>query len=473
MLEVKKHYDLLSTKIEKLKSKNPYFHKEIERFYKFNIPENSIVLEIGCGIGDLLASVNPSIGFGIDFSENLIKIAKKRHPKPNLKFFVMAAEEINFEQKFDFIIISGLLQELEDIQEFLLKLHQIITPQTRIIINEYSYLWRPIIKLLNFLRLKTPEKIQNWLTLADIENLLFLSDFEVIKKDYRLLIPLYIPLVSNFINHFLAKLPVIRRFCLMEYLIAKQHNIIKDKKELDKYTCSIIVPCRNEKGNIESIVKRIPNLGSHTEIIFVEGNSTDGTLEEIKRVMKEYNDRDIKLILQGEGIGKGDAVRKGFDKATGEVLMILDADITVAPEDLTKFYYALVSGKGEFINGSRLVYSMEKGAMKALNVIGNKFFSLMFTWLLEQRFKDTLCGTKVLFKRDYEKIVKGRKFFGDFDPFGDFDLIFGASKLNLKIVELPVRYKERIYGTTNISRFKHGWLLLQMCFLAFIKLKLN
>jgi len=190
-------------------------------------------------------------------------------------------------------------------------------------------------------------------------------------------------------------------------------------------------------------------------------------------MIEKYPDKKITLIHQGNGTGKGDAVRKGFATARGDVLMILDADLTVPPEDLPKFMNAITSGKGEFINGTRLVYPMEKGAMRVLNLIANKMFSLGFTWLLEQRFRDTLCGTKVIFKKDYDKIVAGRKFFGDFDPFGDFDLIFGASKLNLKIVEIPISYKERIYGSTNISRFRHGWLLLKMWFVALFKLKLN
>jgi glycosyltransferase involved in cell wall biosynthesis len=236
---------------------------------------------------------------------------------------------------------------------------------------------------------------------------------------------------------------------------------------------TVVIPCRNERGNIESAVRRTPRMGRETDIVFVDGSSTDGTPAEIERVIAAHPEWRITLLHQGSGTGKGDAVRKGFAAATGDVLMILDADLTVPPEDLPKFYRALASGKGEFINGTRLVYPMERQAMRTLNLLGNKFFSLAFTWLLEQRFRDTLCGTKVLFRRDYEKIAANRAYFGDFDPFGDFDLIFGASKLNLRIVEVPVRYRERTYGVTNIRRFSHGWLLLRMCVLAFYKLKLN
>jgi glycosyltransferase involved in cell wall biosynthesis len=235
-------------------------------------------------------------------------------------------------------------------------------------------------------------------------------------------------------------------------------------------SCSVIIPCRNEKGNIEDAVQRTPDMGKHTELIFVEGNSQDGTLEECERVKQQYPHKDITVLVQ-DGKGKGDAVRKGFSQAKNDVLMILDADLTVPPEDLPKFFEAILSGKGEFINGSRLVYQMEKEAMRFLNLLGNKFFSRAFTYLLEQRIRDTLCGTKVLWREDYDKILAGREYFGDFDPFGDFDLLFGASKLNLKIIEIPIRYRERTYGSTQISRFRHGLLLLKMIFFAMKKIK--
>jgi glycosyltransferase involved in cell wall biosynthesis len=217
-------------------------------------------------------------------------------------------------------------------------------------------------------------------------------------------------------------------------------------------------------------VQRTPDMGKHTEIIFVEGHSQDGTLAECLRVQKAYPERDIRVLVQ-DGKGKADAVRKGFQEAKGDVLMILDADLTIPPESLPKFFEAIVSGKGELVIGSRLVYQMEKEAMRTLNLLGNKFFSTMFTYLLGQRIRDTLCGTKVLRRRDYEKIVAGRSYFGDFDPFGDFDLLFGAAKLNLQIVEIPIRYRERTYGSTQISRFRHGWLLLKMTAFAMKKIK--
>ena len=231
----------------------------------------------------------------------------------------------------------------------------------------------------------------------------------------------------------------------------------------------MIIAARNESGHIDELLERIPDMGSHTEIIFVEGNSTDDTYEAIARAIAN-SPRDCKLLKQ-PGKGKGDAVRAGFNIAKCDILMILDADITVPPEDLQRFYDVLALGIGEFANGVRLVYPMENDAMRFLNLLGNKFFSWAFSWLLGQPIRDTLCGTKVLWASDYQKIASGRSYFGDFDPFGDFDLLFGAARQNLKLVEVPIRYRARRYGETNIQRWQHGWLLLRMVAFAARRIK--
>jgi cellulose synthase/poly-beta-1,6-N-acetylglucosamine synthase-like glycosyltransferase len=284
-----------------------------------------------------------------------------------------------------------------DIEETIRKLHTFCRPDTRIIISYYNFLWEPILKMGEMLKLKMPQHYQNWLSTDDICNLLSLAHFQVVKTDFRLLIPKRIPWFSDFINRYFASLPGLRKLCLCQYIVARPI----EKKEKREFSTTILIPCKDEKGNIEPAVKRIPSFGQHQEIIFVDGHSSDGTQEEINRIIKAYPEKDIKFMVQ-DGQGKGDAVRKGFDAAGEEILMILDADLTVPPEDLPKFYMAIAEDHGEFINGCRLVYPMEKQAMRILNFFGNKFFSIMFTWILNQRLKDTLCGTKVLFKKDYE-----------------------------------------------------------------------
>lgn len=370
------------------------------------------------------------------------------------------------DETFDYIILPGLLGEINDIQDFLTSLRKHCTKDTRIIIEYYSYLWQYILKFAEKLHLKQPQATQNWLTAHDINNFLTLSGYQTIWQDRCILFPLQIWGISYLINRFLAKLPIFNALCLNHFIISRP--IIENANT--PYSVTILVPCRNEKGNIESAITRTPVFGSHQEFIFVEGWSKDGTFEECARMIQKYPEKDIKLFKQA-GKGKGDAVHMGFSKATGDILMILDADLTVAPEELSKFYDAIQSGKGEFINGCRLIYPMEKEAMRFLNLLANKFFGIFFSWLLGQRFKDTLCGTKVIFRHHYQELVENRSYFGDFDPFGDFDLIFGSVKLNLKVLELPIRYKSRQYGTTQIQRFRHGLLLFYMCFFAMKKIK--
>jgi len=456
--------DALAHNREKWIKKNRYYYEKLIEFLKFNIPEGSKLIEIGCGTGFILDSLNPSKGVGIDISPEMIRVSKSNYPKHD--FYLMDAEDFSLNDKFDFILISDTIGYFEDVQKSFEKIRLLCNDDTRVIITYFNFLWLPLLNLAEFFKLKMPQVRNNWLDISDINNLLGLAHYDIIKSGSKILMPFYVPLLSAFINRFVANLPLINKLCLTKFIISKTSTA---EASLD--TVSVIVPARNEKGNIEQIVKRIPKMGKHTEIIFVEGNSTDNTFDEIKFICDKYlSELDLKYAKQ-DGKGKADAVRKGFEMASCKILMILDADMTVPPEDLPKFYEAISSGKGEFINGSRLVYPMEKDAMRTLNIMGNKFFSMMFTWILNQRIKDTLCGTKVLTKKNYEKLKIAKKFLGDFDPFGDFDLIFGASKINLKFAEIPIRYKARIYGETNISRFKHGWMLLQITFFAMRKFK--
>lgn len=468
--EIIDYYNSTAAKRAHWKGRNAYYYAQLEKYLKFIIPEGSSVAEIGCGTGELLNSLKPGRGLGIDFSEEMVRIAREKFPR--IEFRIEDAEDLKTEEKFDYLVLSDLIGSLTDIQKALTQLKKLCSQRTRVIITYYNYLWEPLLKLAERFSLKTPQPLQSWLSIEDIDNLLYFSGFEVIKKGYKLLLPANLPLISRFFNSILANLPFLNRLCLTEIVVARLKPQDSFESIRRQYTCSVIVPCRNEKGNIRDIIVRTPELGRRTELIFVEGHSKDGTLQEIEEQLRGFPQKEIKVFTQ-DGAGKGDAVRKGLDLASGDILMILDADMTVSPEDLDKFYDALACGRGEFLMGSRLVYPIEEGAMRFLNLLGNKFFSLAFTYLLGQRIKDTLCGTKALFKSDYRKIEEGRKFFGDFDPFGDFDLIFGASKSNLKISEIPVRYNARRYGTTQISRFKHGWLLLRMCWIALIKFKMR
>ena len=448
------------------RKRNAYYYRWLERIYKSVVRPNSKVLHVGCECGDLLAAVEPSYGVGVDADTCSIELARKRFD--HLKFYVADPHELNLNEKFDYVLICNSLGRWHDIQRVLECIHPLTEENTRIVITYYNYLWEGVLWLGSLLKIRRPQPYQNWLPPADIKNLLNLSNFDVIRSDSYLMMPKRIPPITTFCNYFLSLLPGFRYLNLVDLVIARPVPAVRCDDDL---SVSVVVPCKNERGNIEDVVRRIPQMGRETEIIFVDGNSTDGTAEEIEHQIKEHPERRIRLIRQGDGVGKADAVRKGFAAARADVLVIQDADLTIPPEDLPKFFRALRDGKGEFINGSRLIYPMEKQAMRFLNLLGNKFFSTLFTWLLSQRFRDTLCGTKMISRKNYELIATNRSYFGDFDPFGDFDLIFGAVKQSLKVVEVPVTYRARTYGMTSISRFKHGWLLLKMSWVAFKKIK--
>lgn len=446
-----------------------YYWDSITKYISYYIHPSSSVLEIGCGTGELLGQIEAKRRVGVDFCDELVCQGKEAFP--GVEFHTMSAEEFDLcGQTFDVIILSNLTGFLKDVQKVFERLHTVCHSDTRIIITSYNRLWEPLIKFAELLGIKRKTPQQNWLSVHDIQNMLYLAGFDTYRVNSSTLVPIYIPLVSSFCNRVLSHLPFFNIFSLNRYFFARPVPKITEEEAKSRYSVSVLVPARNESGNIKNAIERIPEMGSHTQIIFCEGNSTDDTWETIQKLKREYPEKDIH-ILQQKGKGKGDAVRCGYAEATGDVLMILDADLTVRPEDLPKFYMAIATGKGEFINGVRLVYPMEEGAMRTLNTIGNHFFSLLFSWILETPVKDTLCGTKVMTRENWLKLTEGRKFFGDFDPFGDFDMLFGAHKLNLKIVDLPIRYQERVYGDTNISRFSHGWLLLRMSAFAASKIR--
>jgi SAM-dependent methyltransferase len=437
-----------------------YYQRRLAEIYKLSVPPGMRVLELGCGNGGLLAKLDPAYGYGVDLSARLIEQARGNYP--GLHFDVGDASALNLEGEFDFIICSDLLNDLWDVQCLFEKVSGNCHPRTRVLINCYSRVWEGPRRLAERLWLAKPQLSQNWLTVEDISNLLTLSGFEMIRASAEIMWPFRLPLLGSLFNRYLVKVWPFRLLGITNFIVARP---VPKLNLSPKPFVTVVVPARNEAGNIAAILDRVPEMGAGTELIFVEGNSSDGTYERIEQEIAARPGCTAKLYKQ-TGRGKGDAVRLGFERSSGDLLMILDADLTVPPEDLPRFYDAWYFGRGDFINGVRLVYPMEDKAMRFLNLLGNKFFSVAFTWLLSQSVKDSLCGTKVLSRSHYEIIAANRAYFGEIDPFGDFDLLFGAARYNLKILGLPIRYRERKYGETNIQRWKHGLLLLRMVLLA-------
>jgi len=465
---LRRYFNQISENRENWMIKNEFYHGEHYKYLKFLIPEGCRILDLGSGLGRLLDELKPTRGVGVDISENMVDLARAAYP--DLEFFAGNIEDPeifnNIEGTFDYIILSNTVGYLEDIAELFESLHKFCDRDTRIVIGHYSWLWEPTLWLAEAFGLRMPRPKVNWLSPNALKELLKLTDFDPIKTEWRQLLPRRMFGLGTLLNRYVASLPGIRRACLQNYLVARSSR----RQGLEEPSATVVIPAKNEAGNIEPAITRMPDFCADLEIIFVEGGSGDDTAAEIERVIGAYPQYDIKFLKQ-ESRGKWPAVKQGFDAARGDILMILDADLTMPPEDLPKFYRALVDGKGEFINGSRMVYPQEVEAMRTLNRWANSTFSLLFTWLLNQRFTDTLCGTKVITKANFRKIEKYCGEFEEYDPFGDFYLIFGAQKQNLKIIEVPIRYKARQYGETQISRFAHGWQLLRMVVFAFRRLK--
>ena len=450
-------------------AKNSYYYEQIKQLIATIIPPGKRVLDVGCGIGHILAHTSPAYGVGIDFSASMIAEARSRYP--HLTFHTMdieAASALN--EKFDFVISANSITEMTDIRRCLKSIYQVMTPETRLVIIAYNYLWQPIIELGARLGMRPQSPTENWLTPQDIHGLLSSTDFEMIREGYRTMLPKQVPFLSALFNNFLVRMPLLRYLGFTYYTVARPLIAFENPQ---KMTVSVVVPCKNEEGNIDEVVNRVPEMGGGTELIFVDDKSTDKTAEKIKKQIERHPERNIKFV-EGPGIGKGAACRAGFANASHDIFMILDADMTVMPEVLPEFFELIVQGKGEFVNGSRLLYPMEEEAMRIANIIGNKLFAMLFTFILEQPIKDTLCGTKVVLRRDYHKLLEARDYFNSTDKWGDYDWIFGAARHNLKILELPVHYVSRKAGQTKMTgRLRNAWIMLKMCRVAFLKLKLT
>ncbi len=463
--ESRRHQARLAPRRQRWIERNRFFYDSVKRLLRFVVEPGKRVLHVRCQTGLLLETVRPSRGLGVEISQPMVELARRQ--VPDLEFIRSDPEDLKLEERFDFILFSDI-SDTTDVQQALERLHPLCERHTRLLIYTYNPLWEPLAKLAEKLGLRMPTEEASWFSEQDIEGLLTLSGFESLHTYRILLIPKWIPLLSTLANRFFARLPLLRSLCLIKLVVARP---LEPPRPAGEVSVSIIVPCKNERGNVEPAVRRIPDLGRHTEILFCDDKSTDGTAAAVREMQRRFPQRDIRLV-DGPGICKAENVWTGFDAARGDVLMILDADLTVMPEELPYFFRALIEGKGELINGSRLIYPAPELAMRYTNMLGNRFFSTVFSYLLEQPIKDTLCGTKVLWRSDWQRLRPLLHSWGVEDRWGDYELLFGAAKLNLRIVDLPVHYQERLYGTTKmVNVFRNGLRMLGICWAAMLKLK--
>ena len=449
------YFDGLADDWEGYRDRNAYFHWTQRALFRTYVPAGSSVLELGCATGDLLAAMEPSRGVGVDVSPGMVEKARRKYP--HLEFNVADACFLDTAERFDCIVINNLLEHIENIQGLFRNCRRLLKPRGRILISTLNPLWSPLLRLGARFGLCTPDCERNFVTGQDTFNLLHLNNFEVVKLTRRTLLPKRIPVLAPAINLVASQLPLLRRLCITEFLVARPAGSVAD------CSVSVIVPCYNEAGNIEACVSRVPRMGRHTEVIVVDDGSRDGTAE---RVRPELNPAvEVRCISYQPNRGKLNAVRTGFDAARGDILMILDADMTVPPEDLPYFYEPLQDGLADFINGTRLIYPLANGSMKPQNFVGNKLFGVLVSWLTGIKLSDTLCGTKAFFREDYRHFPMGC------DPWGDFDWLFGASKNSRKVLEVPIHYEERRAGQSKMKALRHTWALLKASWSAFWRIK--
>lgn len=462
------HFDRVAATDQRARRLQRGFHGQLLRHFQHHVPAGSRVLEWGCGAGDLLRGLQPAHGLGVDVSPAMIEKARMRHADSGCDYRVGDVLATEIPEGFDHIVLDYLLGYLPDIQTALEKIKRSAHARTRLHITTLNTPWKFPLRWAQFFGAVMPQPPSNWLSHVDLFNLLELAGWEVVHFERIQLCPFRIPLLAPLLNRLVVRLPGFRHLGITVAITARPRL---PPRINGRVTCSVVVPARNEAGNIRPALDRIPRLGERTEIIFVEGNSKDETWATIQRECAAYDGPHVVRAIQQPGKGKWDAVRAGFAIAQGDVLVIQDADLTAPPEELGKFFEALADGRAEFANGSRMVYPMEAKAMRFLNLLGNKFFAEALTYVLGQPVKDSLCGTKMILRSDYARLLERIKPFGNFDPFGDFNLLYGSSLLDLRIRDIPVRYRDRTYGETNISRFSHGWMLLKMVWFGLRKLK--
>jgi SAM-dependent methyltransferase len=430
--------------------KNRFYHGKMIELFRGMVPPGARIVELGCGTGDLLAALEPAAAVGLNVAEALTTLARRKHPE--FQFDTVEVDQATIAPGLapEYVLLNNMLDYVYDVWDLLENLRPVVTGHTLLVMTSNNPLWGPLLRFASRIGQRVPDSPRNFITNRDIRSVLELQGFDVVEEGLALPVPRRIPLVAPLLNTLLPEIPVARYTSSIQYIAARlrvPRGVLR---------CSVVIPCHDEEDNVAECVRRVPALGSETEIIVVDDGSTDGTRRRVEALM--HADPRIRLIAYDANHGKANAVRAGFEAARGDVLMILDADMAVRPEELSKFLKPLQNGTADFVNGSRLVYPMQGGAMKFANFLGNKVFCFLVSWIARQRVSDTLCGTKALLREDYLRMPRVGK-----ERWGDFDLLFGAARLKLRILEIPVHYQERRRGTSKMRAMREVWLFLRAC----------
>ena len=450
------HFEGLAASYPKLKKRNRYYNRFLVRWCQSLLAPGKRILDVGCGRGDVLAELKPASGVGIDLSEAMVKEAAAEYP--HLSFQRTALEDFDGDASFDAALLINTAEYTFDMGAVIARCHRALRDNGRLLLTTANPLWSPVFQFASRLGLRIPECERLFLTNEDLVNLLHLHGFDVVYKRMSLLVPKQIPFLSDFINNTWSRIPILRLLSSTQFIAAR-----KVPEARRDYSVSIVVPCYNERGNIERCIREVRRIGARTELLFVDDGSKDDTAGAVDPALNR--DIEVRVIRYTPNRGKGHAVKTGFNAATGDIVMILDADLTTMPEELAPVYEAFAAGHAEFVNCTRFIYPMEGRAMKWANYVGNKLFNILVSLVMESRVSDTLCGTKAMFRGNYISMEMGR------DPWGDYDFLFGAAQQRLVIRELPVHYRQRLAGFSKMNSIKHTLNLLRMCWHGFFQVK--
>lgn len=457
--EIRAHFDRIAPDYPALKKRNRYYHAFLARWCRAMVPAGSKVLDVGCGRGDVLAATSPREGLGVDLSPAMIAGARADHPE--LAFTAEGIEAFQGDGTFDAALCVNTLEYTWDVGAVLNAVHAALRDNGRILITAANPVWSPLFKIASAFGLRIPDCRRLFITSRDLMNLLELHGFEVVYEQMHLAIPKWIPVVSSVINFVVSRIPGVRLLSSTQLVVAR-----KLPPRRREYSVSVIIPCHNERENVAACARSVRRLGAGTEVIFVDDGSSDGTAEAVRAAAGVAGDVPVRLVSYSPRRGKGQAVVAGIASATGDICVIVDADLSTHPDELEPLYEAFATGRAEFVNGTRFVYPMEGRAMRWANYMGNRAFTILVSTIMERRVSDTLCGTKAFFRRDYAHFTMGR------DPWGDYDLLFGAAQMRLVLRELPVHYRERAAGQSKMKALRHTLNLLKMCAVGFRQIKI-
>lgn len=412
------------------KEKNWYYHNQLKQIFKDVIKENSKVLQIGYGLGDILAALYPKKGVSFDDDKDILAISRRRYPIFKFTDFNFNKNKVN--DKFDYVIYPNSLEHFDDIQTVFENVYPALSRSSKVVVASVNPRWEQIFYILEKLKLKRPESSRNWLRIENIKNLLEVSGYKVIDSGFRIILPVSIPLISGIINKVIRNIKILSRFCVEQFVVAQKETFSIN----NNLSCSVVIPTYNQAELLEYCIESIPNVGKKMQIVVVDDASSDRTEQVMKSLSKKHH--NIKYIRNERPQGEEKSLKIGIESVDLDIILTYDAKMSIPSSELVRFYNVLASKRADFVSGMRFIYPLEGQRLRQLTIIGNIIFSYLYSLFLNQRVFDPLCSIKGFYKKNYSKIkISNNNTL--------LDLLIKAAENKAKILEIPVHYSLESY----------------------------